>query len=78
VLVDLPLRRTFACPRCHKPVRLVELTTGGMILIDEDPSPDGNIIPWPADRVSAAAQARVMDPPILSDTRWARHPCPIE
>jgi len=49
-----------------------------MILIDEDPSPDGNIIPWPADRVSAAAQARVMDPPILSDTRWARHPCPIE
>lgn len=49
-----------------------------MMIINADPDPDGNIIPWPADRVSAAAQARVMDRPIASDTRWSEHSCPID
>lgn len=75
---DIPLRDAFPCRRCGTLIRRVERTTGGMILINEHPSPDGTIIPWPADRVSAAAQARVMDPPILTDTRWAEHPCPID
>ena len=49
-----------------------------MIEINEDPSPSGNVIPWPADGVYAPAQARIMEHPILSDTRWEIHSCPVE
>lgn len=78
LLDDHPLRLAFPCPQCGSMIRRVECTTGGMIIINDHPDPAGNIIPWPAARVSAAAQARIMEHPIPSDTRWSEHPCPID
>ena len=71
----IPPRGVISCPDCHANVRAVELTTGGIILINEAPDPDGDIIPWPPKEPVGVAQARRMNPPIVTDTRWSEHSC---
>ena len=73
--LSLPLRHAYPCQRCGLQVRTVELTTGGWIIINDQPSPTGDIIPGPADNPNDPAQARIMEHPIPGDTRWSRHPC---
>ena len=71
----IPPRGLVPCPYCDETVRVVERTTGGIILINEHPDPEGTIIPWPAPDLVGVAQARVMDPVIPEDERWSEHAC---
>lgn len=51
------------------------MSHGGLAIIDSEPSPSGNIAPWPAESPNALAVGRLMDPPISDGPMWAMHLC---
>ena len=71
----IPPRDLISCHGCRESIRAVELVTGGIIFINAEPDPDGDIIPWPPKEFLGVAQARRMNPVIETDTRWSEHAC---
>jgi len=73
----IPSPHPFPCRRCGATVRNVTTTAGQVITINEDPDPNGNIIPWPAPSSTAMAQARILTVPVTDQEAWSRHACPV-
>lgn len=66
----------FPCRQCGTTVREVVTTTGNVLIINEEPHPHGNIIPWPAPNATGMAQARIITVPVTDQQAWVRHDCP--
>lgn len=63
------------CPRCGRRVRTVESDRGGLLTIEEEPSPDGDLIPWPALSPAGVAVARRVSVPVTDGPMWREHRC---
>ena len=55
-------------------IRFVNMEDGSLISIDEEPSPDGDLIPWPAPTPTGLARARRVDVPV-DGPMWKQHAC---
>jgi len=60
---------------CGAAVRTVESYDTALIIIDEDPHPDGDLIPWPAPTPQALARARRLTVPLSDGPMWREHSC---
>jgi hypothetical protein len=61
---------------CGAAVRVVETESSDLIVIDDTPHPDGNLIPWPAQTPQSLARARRLTVPLSSGPMWREHECP--
>ena len=74
----IPRANPFFCPDCGLWVREVESTWGEILLLNAARDPSGRVVPWPSDRATGQAQARLLPagvPAENSDT-WSVHRCP--
>ena len=53
---------------------MIGMDGGGLLTINEEPSPDGDIVPWPALSHNAVAVGRRLSVPD-SGPMWAEHSC---
>jgi hypothetical protein len=65
----------YAC-RCGVVVRTVPSNSGGLITINEEPTPDGDLIPWPSQSTAGMAVARRISVPVTDGPMWQEHDCP--
>lgn len=71
----IPPLAPYPCRSCTRMIRTVERTTGGIVVLNVDPDPAGQWIPWPSDHPNGLAQARRMTYPIPGEQRWSEHSC---
>lgn len=57
-------------------MRTVQGELGGLLTIDDDPAPDGDLIPWPSPAPYGVAQARRVTVPVTDGPMWREHSCP--
>jgi hypothetical protein len=58
-------------------VRVVESESNGRLLvIEEEPHPNGDLIPWPAPTHTGLAIAKRISIPITDGVMWREHRCP--
>jgi hypothetical protein len=78
--VSYPITQRLVTPypcRCGVTVRVVESEINGrLLIIDDDPHPDGDLIPWPAATLTGLARARRVTVPVTDGAMWREHRCP--
>lgn len=69
-----PSPNPYPCPLCGILIRDIEMVDGTRNRINNEPSPEGRIIPWPSTPTGVAVGRRV---DVLGDGErgWAEHPC---
>ena len=67
----------FICPDCGLWVREVESTWGEILVLNAARDPLGRIVPWPSDRVTGLAQARLLPAGVSAESEdtWSVHGC---
>jgi len=65
----------YPCGRCWALVRSVETEDGRIIILDAEPHPKGEWIPWPSRNPTGLAQARRVPDGVSDERRWRKHSC---
>jgi hypothetical protein len=73
----IPRLNPFVCPDCGVWVRHVESTWGEILVLNAARDPLGRVVPWPSDRVTGQAQARLLPAGVPADSEdtWSIHGC---
>lgn len=65
----------FPCHKCGESLRLVYTTGHELIVINADPDPQGNIVPWPPDDCIGLSAARFVEVRPSDQEVWSQHRC---
>lgn len=67
--------KPFNCDRCGTLVRMVRTEDYRTITINEEPDPEGNIVPWPNPDNAGLALARFVEVRPSDQPTWSLHAC---